>query len=75
MALLIYAAVFTHFGLFIALVLIGRRLYQTDCRIEHTPSESAHYRTQQSTYTAKPQDDAERIAAFKALLSAKQKGY
>lgn len=74
MALLIYAAVFTHFGLFIALVLIGRRLYQTDCRIEHTPSESAHYLTQ-STNTAKPQDDAERIAAFKALLSAKQKGY
>lgn len=74
MALLIYAAVFTHFGLFIALVLIGRRLYQTDCRIEHTSSE-AHYHVQQPTYIAKPQDDAERIAAFKALLNAKQKGY
>lgn len=73
MALLIYAAVFTHFGLFIALVLIGRKLYQTDCRIEHTNSEAS--RQTQSTNTAKPQDDAERIAAFKALLSAKQKGY
>lgn len=73
MALLIYAAVFTHFGLFIALVLIGRRLYQTDCRIEHTHSEAN--RSIQPTNTAKPQDDAERIAAFKALLSAKQKGY
>lgn len=73
MALLIYAAVFTHFGLFIALVLIGRKLYQTDCRIEHTHSEAN--RSIQSTNTAKPQDDAERIAAFKALLSAKQKGY
>lgn len=74
MALLIYAAVFTHFGLLIALVLIGRKLYQTDCRIEHTHSEAGR-QTQQSTNTAKPQDDAERIAAFKALLSAKQKGY
>ncbi len=74
MALLIYAAVFTHFGLFVALVLIGRRLYQTECRIEYTPSEAN--RQIQSTHTAKPQaDDAERIAAFKALLSAKQKGY
>lgn len=73
MALLIYAAVFTHFGLLIALVLIGRKLYQTDCRIEHTHSEAN--RQTQSTNTAKPQDDAERIAAFKALLSAKQKGY
>ena len=73
MALLIYAAVFTHFGLFIALVLIGRKLYQTDCRIERMNSEAG--RQTQSTNTAKPQDDAERIAAFKALLSAKQKGY
>lgn len=73
MALLIYAAVFTHFGLFVALVLIGRRLYQTEYRIEHTSSEVN--RPIQSTHTAKPQEDAERIAAFKALLSAKQKGY